>query len=259
MYQLHHDIFEKIGIYVSVIRQFKESVDHVRVFNEIKDHFGKRYSRVHIEIKLKEGENKDYELDLALREAFWKRFIETHYFSFHIRSNAVYAEDDSIFNKEEEIHYDYIWNFLEWLLKRDDIKVIADRFLSEYDIREEAKKRWKEIETQTVKEDVAVSSVTIAEGQLIAVKNYGNLRIGFVEKVVMPTKKQSFSIKLIEVLKNLIPGQREIYFWSKRELYAVIQPDQLPKGLTKPKLIEILEKNEAVEGIVWRRPQELWK
>ncbi len=63
---------------------------------------------------------------------------------------------------------------------------------------------------------------------------------------------------LVEVLKDLSKGKKAINHVSQTDIYGIIQPENLSKRFTKNELIEKLEKKEEFEGLIWRRPQELW-
>lgn len=260
MYQIHSDIFEKLSLYIQIIRQFKEDINEVHVNNSIEELFGKTYCRVYITIKLKEDSKKQYDLYESIRSFF--RYGEKEYFSFYLGANRDEKNDDfhSLDNKEEETHYDYIWNLLEWFLKKDSIRITADRFVNERELREIEKNRRKEVEKDWNKIEAAVADLIPKEGQLIAIKQWKSspMRIGIATKVILPSRRQSFSMDLSEIKKDLSIGKVVITYVPKREIYAIIQPELLSRKITKAEIIALVEKNEIFDGLIWRRPQECW-
>lgn len=261
MYQIYCDIIKKVSGYLTVIRQFKDDIELVKVSNEIIEIFGKRYCRIYVEIKLKDhlGYEKEFELEKALDKE-----VATYlpkYFSFHLGSGS-WSEREGTDgrNVEQETHYNYIWHLLAMSLEKDKIKVEATHFITDREVWHEWKQRNEKFEEEWQKIEKTVESVVPQEGQLIAINEYGsNLRIAYVTKVTLPSRKHSFSMDLVEVLKDFSQGKRKINFYSKRDIYALIQQESLPKRFTKNDLIEKLEGGENFEGLIWRRPQELWK
>lgn len=218
MYQIHSDIFEKLSLYIQIIRQFKEDINEVHVNNSIEELFGKTYCRVYITIKLKEDSKKQYDLYESIRSFF--RYGEKEYFSFYLGANRDEKNDDfhSLDNKEEETHYDYIWNLLEWFLKKDSIRITADRFVNERELREIEKNRRKEVEKDWNKIEAAVADLIPKEGQLIAIKQWKSspMRIGIATKVILPSRRQSFSMDLSEIKKGFINRESSYYVRSKK-------------------------------------------
>ena len=260
MYQIYCDVIKKVSGYLTVARQFKDDVELVKVSNEIIEIFGKRYCRIYVNIKLKEhlGYEKEIELERTLDKE-----VATYlpkYFSFHLGSGS-WSESQGTDgrNTEEETHYNYIWHLLAISLEKDKIKVEAEHFINDWQVNYEWKQRNAKFDEEWQKVEEVVESLTPQEGQLIAINEYGNnLRIALATKVTMPSRKHSFSMDLVEVLKDLSQGKRELRYISKRSIYAIVQPESLPKRFTKNELIEKIEKGESFDGLLWRRPQELW-
>lgn len=57
---------------------------------------------------------------------------------------------------------------------------------------------------------------------------------------------------------DLTPGKIKINLQNLTEVYALMQPKKLAKGINKSILIASIEQGENFEGLIWRRPQELW-
>lgn len=260
MYQIHADIFRKIELYVKIAKHFKEEIKEINVRNEIEEHFGKSYCRVYVNIELKEDSNKKYELYQSIQHFFY-RYGEKEYFSFYLLTDGDRTEKTYLLrNIEENTHYDYIWNLLSWYLEQDRIKVNNAHFKSQLDLRDiQLEKHKKRDQERKLLED-AVEEVAPKTGQLIVVKqwNFGNLRIGRVEKVILPNRTKSFSLELYEIKKDLTPGRVKIDLWSKTDIYAVIQPNELPTGITKVELLASVERGDNIAGLIWRRPNDLW-
>jgi len=260
MYQIHADIFKKLSLYVQIIRQFKEDINEVHVNNSIEELFGKTYCRVYITIRLKEDSKKQYDLYESIRSFF--RYGEKEYFSFYLGAKRYEKNDDVHYldNIEEKTHYDYIWNLLEWFLEKNNVRIVADRFVSERELRKKEENRMREVEKHWNRIEVAVADLTPKEGQLIAIKQWESspMRIGIATKVILPSRRQPFSMNLSEIKKDLSLGKVTISYVPKREIYAIIQPDLLSRKITKTELIALIEKNETFNGLIWRRSQEFW-
>lgn len=259
MYQLHADIFRKIELYVKLAKAFKDDLQEIKVRNEIEEHFGKIYCRVYVTLKLKAGSDKEYELYKAIKHVF---YVDKEYFSFYLPGGYDRNENDQLLrNIEENTHYDYIWNLLSWHLESDRIKVTEENFQSQLDLKRKRLEQIKKREQESNRIEEAVESLSLETGQLIAIKQwYGSaLRIGVAEKVVLPGKRQSFSIDLLEIKKDLTAGKVKIHLWSKSDIYAVLQSSELPKGISKADLLTSIERGENIRGLIWRRPNELWR
>ncbi|RXK87058.1 hypothetical protein [Filimonas effusa] len=258
MYQQFSDNFYKLSTYITIIRQFKEDISEVEVKNEIKDVFGKRYCRVYINIKLKEGSDKEYDLNKSFSDHF--RY-EKEYFSFYLGSGSYRDDDDfRLYNREEEVHYNYIWNFLAWFIKNDNIQVVDRPFISEKTIRRQQIRQERECEERIKREDEAVQDLLPEEGQLIAIKqcSHSSIRIGLITQITLQSRKSSFSMTISEVKKDLSIGKVQINDVSKRKIYALIKKEKLPTK-SKTDLIAKIESNKSFEGLIWRRPQGLWE
>lgn len=257
MYQIHADIFSKVFIYVNIARQFREDIKEINVSNEIEEYFGRKYCRIYVHVKLKEGSTKQNEF----QEVIWKdfKYEEKEYFSFYLTTDG--RDDEyTLRNIEEQCHYEYIWNLLEWLLRKDGINVNAARFTSQYDLKRQQEELSKKYNSERQLVENAVKHLEPEEGQLIAIRQWHNssLRLGTVENVTLPGRRQSFTLNLRELKKDLKPGKVNINLWSKSEIFAIIQPEQLLGGLSKTLLISMIEHGDNFTGLLWRRPQELW-
>ncbi|MDR1895630.1 MAG: hypothetical protein LBR10_02435 [Prevotellaceae bacterium] len=250
MYQTYSDIFTKASLYVNLATEFKEDVEEVNIHNAIENYFGRDYCRVYVIIKLKETSTRHYEF----QEAFWNKFrYENKYFSFYLPD---YPEKDyeHLRNREEEIHYDYIWNFIEWALKNTGIKVNADRFKSQYDLQQEDEEWLKKLDEEKTKLKNAMKKVKVKVGQIVAVKQYkdSSLRIGKI-------KRMDNFIELTELKKDLTPSKRTIDFLHLTDIYAILDIGKLSVEINKTNLLDFIEKEQSFEGLIWRRPQEFWK
>ncbi|CAL1520326.1 hypothetical protein [Chitinophaga sp. MM2321] len=259
MYQIHADIFRKIALYVNITRQFKDDIKGINVSNEIEEHFGKTYCRVYINIELKEDSTNSYKLYQSIQNDFY-RYGEKDYFSFHLRTGWRDSEE-LLQNIREHTHYDYIWNLLYWHLQKDGIKVKEEMFKSQWHLRnkrQEQDEKWQQ--KRNLIED-AVDTVSPEVGQLIATRQWRGspLRIGIVENVIVPNKRQSFSLELSELKKDLTPGKIKMILGSKTEIYAIVRPHELPNGIGKAELLASIERGDDIRGLMWRRPHELWE
>lgn len=256
MYQIHADVLNKVTTYVKIARQFREDIKEINVTNEIEEYFGKKYCRVYVRFNLKEGSTKQSEL----QQVIWNIFMyDKEYFSFYLIADRR-DDENTLRNIEELCHYEYIWNLLEWLLQKDEINVNAISFTSQYDLKLKEDERTKKYDAEKQLIENAVNHLEPVEGQFIAIKQWSqsSLRLGTVENVTLPGKRQSFDLKLTELKKDLKPGKNSISLWSKSNIFAIIQPEQLPGGLSKTLLITMLEQGDNFTGLLWRRPQELW-
>lgn len=260
MDQLYAEIFGKISTYIKVIEEFKSDVKEVRIYNQIVDLFAKTYCQIHIEIKLKEtvGHSAEHYFNITLFDHFTR--FDKKYFSFYIGHTDYYTDRDS---EVEEVHYDYIRNLLAWNLLKNQVPFRADPFVSEGMKRYQEQQRRVEYQKEQDKIEAAVKSLAPEVGQLVAIKQYSmeSLRLARVIEVQEAAKRNYsyYSMKLTEVLKDLSLGKREISFYSKSNLYAIIEPSDLPKKCTKAELLKLLELGETFPGLEWRRPQSLWE
>jgi uncharacterized protein (UPF0264 family) len=149
---------------------------------------------------------------------------------------------------------------LTWYLESSKIKVDADFFKSQQYLKYEKEKRHREYELKQIALQSAISSFTPEVGQLVAIREWRDspMRIGRIENVILPNKRQRFSIDVLEVKTDLNVGKRKINIWSKEKINAVIQSQKLQSGISKSDLINRIERNEHFEGLIWRMPQELW-
>jgi len=259
MYQLHHDIFTKIVSYVTIARQFKEEIQDITIKNAIEEDFGRRYCRVFVEFSLKQNASISYwDLKVAFDNKFL-RFGQKEYFSFYLGRNGRDDEKD-LDNTAENTHFDYIWNLLAWLLENDGVRVEAKSFTSERQYERKMQEYYAELDAKHQAISIAVMNLRPEAGQFIALKPWKErpLRIGKVDKVRLPSSKTSCFIELSELKKDLSPGKVQIHLSRMEEIYAIIQPDQLPEKMSKDNLTEFIEKGETHAGIIWRRPNELW-
>ena len=209
----------------------------------------------------------------------WKGFsyVEKVYFSFYLTTDSRIrfrdideknqplqepTEDRSLYklmNIEEKCHYEYIWNLLEWLLSEDGLNVNAASFISQYDMKRKQVELGKKYNSQRILVENAVDHLAPEVGQYIAIKQWNSaLRLGVVESIKLAGRKQSFTLNLRELKKDLKPGKVNISLWSKSEIFAIIQPGQLSANLSKKSLLDMIEQGVNFTGLLWRRPQELW-
>ena len=257
MYQLHSDIFSKVLIYVNIARQFREEIREINVNNKIEEYFGRKYCRVYVQVKLKEESIKEKEFQIAI----WNNFMydEKEYFSFYLTADS--RDDDyTLRNIGEQCHYEYIWNLLVWILNKDGINVNAARFVSQYEMKRQQEELCKKYNLEEQLVANAVNHLEPLQAQFIAIRQWHNnsLRLGKVENVTLLVRRQSFTLNLWELKKDLKPGKVHINIGSKSQIFAIIQPEQLPDGLSKSLLIGMLEHGVNFTGLLWRRPQELW-
>jgi hypothetical protein len=258
MYQLHADIFRKISLYASIARLFKDEIMQLNVSNEIEEYFGRTYCRIYVHIELKDTSTKRYELQERMYNHF--SYEEKEYFSFYLTTDGR-DTDEALRNIEENMHYDYIWNLLSWMLQNEDIKINAVPFKNQYQLKQLQKEQHKKYEAERTLIENAVNHLAPEKGDYIAIKQWRNnpLRLGVVEKVTLPAKRQTFSMDLLELKKDLSPGKVKINLWNKTEIYAVIQPKNMSDKPSKSELITMLEEGTSFNGLLWRRPEELWK
>lgn len=258
MYQLHADIFRKVSLYAGIARMFKDDIMQLNVSNGIEEYFGRMYCRIYVHIELKETSTKHYELQERMYDHFF-RYGEKEYFSFYLTTDRR-DNYEALMNIEENTHYDYIWNLLSWMLENEGIKINAAPFKSQYHVKQLEQEHRKKYEAQRNLVENAVSHLSPKTGDIIAIKQWRSspLRLGIVEKVTLPTRRQTFSMDLLELKKDLSPGKVKINLWNKTEIYAVIQPESITGESSKAALIAMLEEGTFFDGLLWRRPQELW-
>lgn len=248
MYIEYTDILSRISTYATTLSQFKDQIREVNVRNEIVEHFGKHYCRIYIDISPigdAASFDKIYEIiDKGL-------YGQPRYFSFYLPDGA----DEH--NREEEVHYNYIWHLLTWFLK-GKVEVKADSFKTKRDIRREEEQNEREYEEKKKAIEDAVSSLTIEPGIFVAVRNLLDLDIGIVSNVVSPNKNSNLSVEIYLLKKDLTPGKKKVVFSSKSEVYAIVQPYALPVNISKDQLLTLIENNQSFEGLSWRRPENLW-
>jgi hypothetical protein len=138
--------------------------------------------------------------------------------------------------------------------------VDAAFFKSQQSLKYEKEKWNREYELRQIALLDATSNFTPEIGQFVATRQRRNspMRIGKIENVVLPNKRQRFSIEILEVKTDLTVGKKEINIWRKEEIIAVLQPQELKPRISKNELINLIERNEKFDGLVWRMPQELW-
>jgi len=256
------DILNKIGSYLDIISQFKTDIQEINVRNSIEKFYGRRYCRVYIEIKPKEGSEKSHEIN----DAKWRKFIydeRRDYFSFYLgEDHILYKELGNSFNEEERIHYDYIYYILTWLLDQLTIKIPVTQayFVSESAVRHKEKQREEEWDKLLKKIEEATAQISPEVGQIIGFVEYLShpIRFGLVEKITLPVKRTSFSMDLAILKKDLSKGKLTKNFWSKRDIYAIIDPGELKPGTQLSEIKEFVESGISFEGLIWRRPKELW-
>jgi hypothetical protein len=167
-----------------------------------------------VKFELKESLANYYELYEAIRANF--RYDEKEYFSFYL---TIDGRDDeyALRNTEENTHYDYIRNLLEWNLQEEDIKVNAEIFKSQDDLKWLQDKLRKEYDAARRLVENAVDDLIPAKGQFVVIRPWhsSSLRLGIVEDIRLPGKRQSFSLDLLELKKDLKPGHVKINLSSK--------------------------------------------
>ena len=118
MYREFVEIFEKTDQYLKVIRELKEDIQDVYIYNKVEDFFGKKYCRIYVEINLiPNPSHSQYEIEKYLYNNF-ENFGIKPYFSFYLGSSNYNSKDEILENREEQMHYYYIHNLLEWELKK---------------------------------------------------------------------------------------------------------------------------------------------
>lgn len=257
-YHQYDETFEKIDRYVEFIRQYRDCVKDVHVSNSIEDYFGKRYCRVYVEIAFKLDLKSHFDLQQKLLSKFYN---SSYYFSFFIGDSQRDYDEKQSKNEAESLHYEYIWHLLSWNLRNDGIPVREDKFVSEYDLFIENKKRSDEFDQRREVLSTLTKDLNIVIDQFIAIKGMSEspLRIAKPIKISLSIKRQSFSMELIELKSDLATGKREITLYSKNEIYAIVDPTKLSQGIRKPDLINLLNEGSNFEGLIWRRPQQYWE
>lgn len=260
MHQEYIDIFRKIFLYVKVVHIYKEEIKEIQISNEIEEYFGKKYCRIYVKINLKEDSYKHYEIQTKIATEFYN-CGEKEYFSFYLGSTEYYKDDneEQLHNRGEEVHYYYIYNLLYLYLKEDNIPIKLSWFKNEWHLKIEREKSHREFEEKWNKINAVTNGLTPKVGQLVAVCNYQTLRLGVVTKIILPSRRQTFNLELSEVKKELDAGKVKIRHVSQRDIHAIVQPELLERRYSKSDLIDLIEKEEPFKGLIWRRPQELWK
>lgn len=248
MYSVFVEIFEKTDQYLKVIRELKEDIQDVYIYNKVKDFFGKKYCRIYVEINLiPNPSHSQYEIEKYLYNNF-ENFGIKPYFSFYLGSSNYNSKDEILENREEQMHYYYIHNLLEWELKKVNIKVNVDKFESEYSLKKDRIKEDEKRELEKQKIIKEISPLIHKEGRLIVVNSWDKLRIG----KIIEAKTSSNNISLLEVKKDFTAGKIKLASISINEILAIIDQSLLGKT-TKEELIELIETDSDFKGLEWKR------
>src|SRR5579872_6398798 len=100
------EVFTKILIYITIIRQFKEDIAVLHIHNIIPNSFGRSYCNIYIDIKLKDGSGKFLSLYEAIRAK--AGYDGKTYFSFYLRKQGYDDDNLKLYNNVEHVHYNYI-------------------------------------------------------------------------------------------------------------------------------------------------------
>lgn len=248
MYSVFVEIFEKTDQYLKVIRELKEDIQDVYIYNKVEDFFGKKYCRIYVEINLiPNPSHSQYEIEKYLYNNF-ENFGIKPYFSFYLGSSNYNSKDEILENREEQMHYYYIHNLLEWELKKVNIKVNVDKFESEYSLKKDRIKEDEKRELEKQKIIKEISPLIHKEGRLIVVNSWDKLRIG----KIIEAKTSSNNISLLEVKKDFTAGKIKLASISINEILAIIDQSLLGKT-TKEELIELIETDSDFKGLEWKR------
>jgi hypothetical protein len=248
MYREFVEIFEKTDQYLKVIRELKEDIQDVYIYNKVEDFFGKKYCRIYVEINLiPNPSHSQYEIEKYLYNNF-ENFGIKPYFSFYLGSSNYNSKDEILENREEQMHYYYIHNLLEWELKKVNIKVNVDKFESEYSLKKDRIKEDEKRELEKQKIIKEISPFIHKEGRLIVVNSWDKLRIG----KIIEAKTSSNNISLLEVKKDFTAGKIKLDRISINEIVAIIDQSLLGKT-TKEELIELIETDIDFKGLEWKR------
>jgi hypothetical protein len=248
MYREFVEIFEKTDQYLKVIRELKEDIQDVYIYNKVEDFFGKKYCRIYVEINLiPNPSHSQYEIEKYLYNNF-ENFGIKPYFSFYLGSSNYNSKDEILENREEQMHYYYIHNLLEWELKKVNIKVNVDKFESEYSLKKDRIKEDEKRELEKQKIIKEISPFIHKEGRLIVVNSWDKLRIG----KIIEAKSSSNNISLLEVKKDFTAGKIKLDRISINEIVAIIDQSLLGKT-TKEELIELIETDIDFKGLEWKR------
>lgn len=248
MYSVFVEIFEKTDQYLKVIRELKEDIQDVYIYNKVEDFFGKKYCRIYVEINLiPNPSHSQYEIEKYLYNNF-ENFGIKPYFSFYLGSSNYNSKDEILENREEQMHYYYIHNLLEWELKKVNIKVNVDKFESEYSLKKDRIKEDEKRELEKQKIIKEISPLIHKEGRLIVVNSWDKLRIG----KIIEAKTSSNNISLLEVKKDFTAGKIKLDRISINEIVAIIDQSLLGKT-TKEELIELIETDIDFKGLEWKR------
>lgn len=248
MYSVFVEIFEKTDQYLKVIRELKEDIEDVYIYNKVENSFGKKYCRIYVEINLiPNPSHSQYEIEKYLYNNF-ENFGIKPYFSFYLGSSNYNSKDEILENREEQMHYYYIHNLLEWELKKENIKVNVDKFESEYSLKKERIKEDEKRELEKQKITKEISPFIHKEGRLIVVNSWDKLRIG----KIIEAKASSNNISLLEVKKDFTVGKIKLVRISINEIVAIIDQSLLGKT-TKEELIELIETDIDFKGLEWKR------
>jgi hypothetical protein len=261
MYQSYYDIFLKLSIYISIIRKYKDDIKEVQISNEIESVTGRYYCKVYVDLILKEDTGIDKrDLRYYIHTEFSRHYIKEG-FSFYLGSGFNYKDDDKsefLDNKEQEVHYNYIWNLMQWYLEADKVKVESSQFKSMRMLRYERERELNEYMEKRQKVESCTQNLPFEKGQLITIKGWSDLRVGEITKLVQPSRRQTFQLEANEIKKDLSIGKVKMFYLNKTDIYAIVQRDRLSKNVTKEDLISLIKKGEKFEGLIWRRPNDLW-
>ncbi|WP_369765260.1 hypothetical protein [Flavobacterium sp. WC2429] len=248
MYSVFVEIFEKTDQYLKVIRELKEDIQDVYIYNKVENSFGKKYCRIYVEINLiPNPSHSQYEIEKYLYNNF-ENFGIKPYFSFYLGSSNYNSKDEILENREEQMHYYYIHNLLEWELKKVNIKVNVDKFESEYSLKKDRIKEDEKRELEKQKITAEISPFIHKEGRLIVINSYDKLRIG----KIIEAKTLSNNISLLEVKKDFTIGKIKLDSISINEILAIIDQSLLGK-ITKEELIELIITKSDFKGLEWKR------
>jgi hypothetical protein len=249
MYEEYRQVFEKLMKYLVIAREFKDDIKEVYVYNSIELHFGKKYCRIYVEIKLNDevSMQKRYELQ-ELHYKYFNNVGHTNYFSYYLGYDDYETIVDRLRNREEEMHYNYIWNFLAWQLERDNIKVKSENFISQYELKIKRKaddEKWEK-EKEKINNEI---NPFLKQDILFAIKHYDRLKIGKIVAI-----KPYDCVSLLEIKKDLSIGKVKTDVRTY-DTYAIINPSLLSKSITKDELLKLIEAEDDFEGLEWKKPK----
>lgn len=231
-----------------------EAIDSVNIYNTFTESFGRKYCNVKIDVDKKENlssnSNEIYSKTLIEQFGNYLNEVDFHY-SYYLSN--VDNDDD------EKFHYEYISSLLFHYLKIRKVKVFVENFESIDDLKRVKQEMTANYELKSQSLKKSLENVRIKNGQYLATKSHvdGEMRVSLIKEIVYGKENKILFFTTNDILKNLsISSTTKERYDDFNGFHAVF--GCIPNCKDKTELIEMITNNFSFDGLVWRRPNDLW-